>query len=126
MDSFGEQTAEVYEDEPRGDETAAVSFLAELADEGPALELAVGTGRIALPLAARGLRVDGIELSAAMVAKHRAKLADVLPDAIYHMVFVVFNSLFSLLSQDEQVRCFDNVAGHPGRGVRAQLPAPTA
>ncbi len=78
------------------------------------------------PLAARGLRVDGIELSAAMVAKLRAKLADVLPDGIYHMVFVVFNSLFNLLSQDEQVRCFDNVAGHRGRGVRAQLPAPTA
>src|SRR5437588_1972322 len=71
--SFGEETAEIYDDSPRGDEEAAVAFLAGLAGGGPALELAIGTGRIALPLAARGVQVDGIDISPAMVAKLRAK-----------------------------------------------------
>src|SRR5262249_39630314 len=71
--SFGEETAEIYDDEPRGDEDAAVAFLAGLAGDGAALELAIGTGRIALPLAARGVRVDGVDLSEAMVARLRAK-----------------------------------------------------
>lgn len=71
--SFGEETAESYDDEPRGDEEAAVSFLEQLAGGGPALELAIGTGRIALPLAARGIRVDGIDISPAMVARLREK-----------------------------------------------------
>jgi SAM-dependent methyltransferase len=71
--SFGEDAAEVYDDEPRGDEEAAVSFLEGLAGQGPALELAIGTGRIALPLAARGIPVDGIDISPAMVAKLRLK-----------------------------------------------------
>ena len=60
--SFGEEAAEIYDDVPRGDESAAVAFLEQLAGGGPALELAIGTGRIALPLAARGIRVDGIDL----------------------------------------------------------------
>ena len=71
--SFGEDVAEGYDDAPRGDEDATVAFLEELAGGGPALELAIGTGRIALPLAARGVRVDGIDLSPAMVARLRAK-----------------------------------------------------
>jgi len=124
IDSFGEETAEVYDDEPRGDEESSVAMLAELAAGGPALELAVGTGRVALPLAARGVRVDGIELSPAMIARLRAKpgggdlvivigdMAEVPVAGTYRLVFVVFNSLFNLLTQDEQVRCFRNVAGH--------------
>lgn len=124
MTSFGEDTAAVYDDTPRGDESATVTFLEQRANGGPALELAVGTGRIAIPLAARGLVVDGIDLSPQMVARLRAKpggdriavtmgdFADVPVDGRYPLVFVVFNTLFNLLTQDDQVRCFENVAAH--------------
>jgi ubiquinone/menaquinone biosynthesis C-methylase UbiE len=72
--SFGEDVAEIYDKIAiRGDEMATVAFLEQLARGGPALELAIGTGRIALPLAARGIRVEGIDFSPAMVAKLRAK-----------------------------------------------------
>ena len=67
--SFGEDTAEIYDNSPRGDEVATVAFLERLAGGGPALELAIGTGRIALPLAARGVSVEGIDISPAMVAR---------------------------------------------------------
>lgn len=122
--SFGEDTAEIYDDEPRGDESAAVSFLEQLAGGGPALELAIGTGRIALPLAARGIRVDGIDISPAMVAKLRAKpggdqvsvtmgdFAEVPVPSAYRLIYVVYNTLHNLQTQDEQVRCFENVAAH--------------
>lgn len=124
MDSFDEATAEVYDDEPRGDERSTVALLAELARGGPALELAIGTGRIALPLAARGIRVDGVDLSQAMVAKLRAKpdgerlsitmgdLADVPVEGDYKLIYIVFNTLFNVLTQEDQVRCFENVAKH--------------
>ncbi len=72
-DSFGQAVAARYDDAPRGDESAAVARLAVLAGEGPVLELAVGTGRLALPLAATGLRVDGVELSEAMIERLRIK-----------------------------------------------------
>ena len=122
--SFGEAVAASYDDEPRGDETDAVAFLEQLAGDCPALELAVGTGRIALPLAARGVRVDGIDISPDMVARLLAKpggqaisvtigdFADVPVAGKYGLVYVVFNTLFNLLSQDAQVRCFENVAAH--------------
>ena len=123
--SFDEDVAEVYDDvEQRGDELATVAFLEQLARGGPALELAIGTGRIALPLTARGIRVDGIDFSSAMVAKLRAKpggtqiavtmgdFADVAVPGTYRLIYVVFNTLFNLLTQDEQVRCFENVADH--------------
>ena len=72
--SFDENAAEDYDNvAQRGDEMATVAFLEQLARGGPALELAIGTGRIALPLSARGIRVDGIDFSSAMVAKLRAK-----------------------------------------------------
>jgi SAM-dependent methyltransferase len=121
--SFGEETAE-FEDVQRGDELATVTFLEALAGIGPALELAIGTGRIALPLAARGIRVDGIDFSPAMVARLRAKpggdqlsvtmgdFADVPVVDTYRLIYVVFNTLFNLLTQDDQVRCFENVAAH--------------
>ena len=122
--SFGEDVAQRDRDLKRGDETAAVAFLAQLAGPGPALELGIGTGRIALPLAARGIRVDGIDLSPAMVEQLRAKpggdqlsvtmgdLADVPVPGTYRLIFVVFNTLFNLLTQRDQVRCFENVAAH--------------
>jgi len=123
--TFDEATAEEYDElAVRGDEAATVTFLHGLADGGPALELAIGTGRIALPLAATGIRVDGIDFSEPMVAKLRAKpggsdltvtmgdLCDVAVDDSYRLIYVVFNSLFNVLSQDDQVRCFQNVAAH--------------
>ena len=122
--SFGEDVARTYDDVQRGDESAAVAFLEQLAGGGPALELAIGTGRIALPLAARGIRVDGIDISPAMVAQLRAKpggdqisvtigdFADVPVPGTYRLIYVVFNTLFNLLTQEDQVRCFENVAAH--------------
>ena len=122
--SFGEAVAATYDDEPRGDEADAVSFLAGLVGDGRTLELAIGTGRIALPLAARGVPVDGIDTSPAMVARLRAKpggeaisvtvgdFSEVPVAGSYRLVYVVFNTLFNLLTQDAQVRCFENVAAH--------------
>ncbi len=124
MDSFGADSAAVYDDQPRGDETETVDFLQELAGSGPVLELAIGTGRIALPLAQRGVRVDGIDLSEAMVARLRLKpggdelsvvigdFADVPIDGEYRLIYVVYNTFHNLLTQDDQVRCFENVAKH--------------
>jgi SAM-dependent methyltransferase len=127
--SFDEANAAVYDDlAQRGDEEATVAFLAALADGGPALELAIGTGRIALPLAATGVRVDGIDFSPPMVAKLRAKaggaeidvtmgdFADVGVAGSYRLIYVVFNSFFNLLTQDDQLRCFENVAAHLSEG----------
>ncbi|MGH3470207.1 MAG: hypothetical protein ACRDQF_21015 [Thermocrispum sp.] len=71
--SFGPGVAGRYDDHPRGDEAETVDFLAEIARGGPALEFAIGTGRIGLPLSGRGVRVDGIELSSDMVARLREK-----------------------------------------------------
>ncbi|MGH3484265.1 MAG: class I SAM-dependent DNA methyltransferase [Nocardioidaceae bacterium] len=122
--SFGPEVAARYDDQPRGDETEAVDFLAELAGAGPALEFAVGTGRIALPLAARGVRVDGIELSPDMVEQLRSKpggdaldvtlgdMSTVTVPGRYSVVYLVFNTIFNLLTQDDQVRCFENAARH--------------
>jgi SAM-dependent methyltransferase len=106
------------------DTDAAVAFLAELAGPGPVLELAVGTGRIALPLGERGIDVRGIDASEAMVARLRSKprgdripitigdFADVPIEGRFTLVYVVFNTLFALQTQDEQIRCFRNVAAH--------------
>lgn len=122
--SFGEDSAEVYDDRSRGDEDETVNFLEALANGGPVLELAIGTGRIALPLADRGLVVDGIELSPAMIAVLRRKeggqelavtlgdFADVPVEGAYRLIYIVYNTLFNLLTQDDQVRCFENVAKH--------------
>jgi SAM-dependent methyltransferase len=104
------------------DTDAAVAFLVELARAGPALELAIGTGRIALPLAERGIDVHGIDASEAMVARLRSKqggeripvtigdFADVPIEGRYTLVYVVFNTLFALQTQEAQIRCFRNVA----------------
>ncbi len=122
--SFGKDVAGWYRDVQRGDEIAAVAFLEQLAGDGHALELAIGAGRIALPLAARGIRVDGIDISTAMVEQMRAKpggdqidvtmgdFVDVPVSGVYRLIYVVWNSLFNVLTQDDQVRCFENVAAH--------------
>ena len=122
--SFGEDVARSCRDVQRGDEVSAVAFLEQLAGSGPALEMAIGTGRIALPLASRGIRVDGIDISTAMVEQLRAQpggdqlsvtigdFADVPVTGAYRLIFVVWNTFFNLLSQEDQVRCFENVAAH--------------
>ncbi len=120
--SFGPDVAARYDDHLRGDEDDAVGFLFELSGGGPAIELAIGTGRIALPLAARGVEVDGIELSPAMVDRLREKpggadlhvvvgdMCEARARGPYRLAFIVFNSIFNVLSQDDQVRCFRNAA----------------
>lgn len=122
--SFGPEVARRYDEQLRGDETETVEFLAEIAGEGPALEFAIGTGRIALPLAARGIRVDGIELSPDMVARLREKpggdglrvtmgdMSQVAAGGRYPLVYLVYNTIYNLLTQDDQVRCFENAARH--------------
>jgi SAM-dependent methyltransferase len=107
-----------------------VAFLAELAGGRDALELAVGTGRIALPLARAGVRVDGIELSRDMVDRLREKpggdavnvvigdMSTVDTGRRYGLVYLVYNTIGNLLTQDGQVRCFENAARHlAGDGV---------
>jgi SAM-dependent methyltransferase len=109
----------------------AVDRLAELAAGGRVLELGVGTGRIAIPLAQRGLHVTGIDTSEPMLARLRAKdtasSVDVIcgdmatataPGAAYALVFVVYNTISNLLTQSEQVQCFRNAARHLVPGGR--------
>jgi SAM-dependent methyltransferase len=124
--TYGERIAEVYDRFFGGlfDDRATVDFLADQAGGGPVLELGIGTGRIALPLAAHGLEVHGVDASQAMIGKLRAKpggedlpvvfadFADFRAPASYGLVFVVFNTIFGLASQDDQVRCFECVARH--------------
>jgi SAM-dependent methyltransferase len=126
---FGERVAERY-DESSADmfEPAvvdpAVDFLAELAGSGAALELGIGTGRLALPLAQRGIRVHGIDLSEAMVARLRTKpgaedievtigdFATTRVEGTFSLAYLVFNTIMNLTTQDEQIACFENVAAH--------------
>jgi SAM-dependent methyltransferase len=127
-DWFAGPVAERYDSSlgERGDPAvidATAGFLAELAGGG-ALELGIGTGRIALPLAERGVRVQGIDLSPDMVAQLRAKPGgDAIPVAIgdfatttvgetFSLVYVVFNTINNLTTQDAQVACFENAAAH--------------
>lgn len=126
--SFGPDVAARYDDHPRGDEEAAATFLSELARGRPALEFAIGTGRIALPLAARGVLVDGIELSPHMAARLRAKPGGELIDVTigdmsvattgrsYGLLYLVYNTIFNLLTADDQIRCFENAARHLASG----------
>lgn len=122
--SFGPRVAATYDDVLRGDERETVDFLERWARGGPVLELAIGTGRIALPLAARGLDVVGIEISEEMVERLRQKpeggaipvtmgdFAEVGVPGEFRLVYLVFNTIYNLLTQDDQVRCFENVARH--------------
>jgi hypothetical protein len=112
-----------------------VDRLAELAGDGGALEFAIGTGRIALPLAARGVRVAGIDNSAAMLDQLREKPGAERVEALvgdmaatrvageFALVYLVFNTIFNLTSQDGQVACFQNAAAHLGSGGRFVIEA---
>jgi SAM-dependent methyltransferase len=132
---FGERAASAY-DERVGEmfDPAAVQpvveLLADLAEQGRALEFGIGTGRIALPLASRGVPVVGIDNSEAMVARLRAKpggddidvtigdFATARGDGEFSLVYLVFNTIFNLVTQDEQVACFQNAAAHLRSGGR--------
>ncbi|KXK63114.1 methyltransferase [Micromonospora rosaria] len=138
---FGRVWADDYDRATTLDPTPAVDFLAGLADGGRALELAIGTGRVGVPLAARGVPVEGVEASEAMVARMREKpggdtipvtvgdMADVPVDGPYALVYLVFNTLFNLPSARRQVELFRNVARvlAPGGSfvVEAYVPDPT-
>ena len=128
-DHFGESVAARFDERCAHKAEPAVvdpmvDLLTELADGGAALELGVGTGRIALPLAARGVPVHGIELSEAMVARLRVKpgeerigvtigdFAAARVDGTFRVAYLVANTIMNLTTQDEQVACFQNVAAH--------------
>ena len=130
---FDADVADRYDDDPNASaEVVApvVERLAALAGERPALEFAIGTGRIALPLAVSGVAVSGIELSRAMVAKLREKpggaaLPVVIGDmttarveGAFGLVFLVYNTINNLVTQEAQVACFENAARHLGPGGR--------
>jgi SAM-dependent methyltransferase len=140
---FGKRVAERY------DETTAerfdpaivepvVDLLAELAGDGRALELGIGTGRIAIPLARRGVEVHGIDLSEAMVAKLRWKpgaerigvtigdFATTKVEGSFSVAYLVFNTIENLTTQDQQVACFENVASHlePGGSFVIEVTVP--
>ncbi|HKM98906.1 MAG TPA: class I SAM-dependent methyltransferase [Candidatus Binataceae bacterium] len=124
--TYGERIADVYDQYPTtpGNADQVVEVLAALAGKRRVLELGIGTGRIALPLAARGFKVSGIDASPKMVEKLREKPGgDAIPVAIgnfadvkvpgqFSLIYVVFNTFFALLSQEEQLRCFAGIARH--------------
>jgi SAM-dependent methyltransferase len=136
---FGEPVAATYDEplDPMNSQEVvgpAVDFLAELAGGGRvlgrALELGIGTGRIALPLAARGIQVHGIDLSKAMVARLRAKpggegigvtigdFSTTRVDGTFPLVYLVYNTIMNLTTQAGQVACFRNAAAHLEPGGR--------
>src|SRR5260370_20271091 len=133
---FGERVAATYDDSSEvfgpGAADAVADVLAGLARSGRALELGIGTGRIALPLARRGVPVHGVDLSRAMVARLRAKpggdaigvtigdFATTQVDGTFSLAYLVFNTIMNLTTQSAQVACFRNVAAHlaPGRRFR--------
>jgi hypothetical protein len=125
---FDETVAKTYDHDHRGTESelvgSTVEVLHEMAGTGPILEFAIGTGRIALPLAARGCTVKGIELSEAMVTEMRKKetgsqlevtigdMTSVCIDEAFSLVFLVFNTIDNLVTQESQLDCFRNAAAH--------------
>jgi SAM-dependent methyltransferase len=124
--TYGDRIASVYDDWylDRMDPGPAVELLAGLAGDGRALELGVGTGRIAIPLAKRGIRVTGVDASQAMVDRLVAKpggkrvdvvigdFTDVALSGSFSLVYIPFTTLFALPSQDDQLRCLRNAASH--------------
>lgn len=123
-ETYGESVAGVYDEWYSEYDPHAIEVLAELAHGGRALELGIGTGRIALPLSAKNVEVHGIDAAESMISRLRAKpgggqititqgnFADVPVDEKFELVYIVFNTFFALASQEEQVRCFRNVAAH--------------
>jgi SAM-dependent methyltransferase len=126
--TYGENIADIYDELYATHDPNAITTLKELAQGGRTLELAIGTGRIAIPLQEAGVAVSGIDASPAMLAKLKAKpggaaipvsvgnFADVAADGSFSLIYVIFNTFYALLSQEEQLRCFANVANHLAEG----------
>jgi SAM-dependent methyltransferase len=122
--TYGENVAEVYDEWYTDFDPQAVTTLADLAGGGRALELGIGTGRIALPLYQAGVEVHGIDASPAMINKlkskpggeeiqiHQGNFADVAVEGEFDLIYIVFNTFFALTTQEQQVRCFANAANH--------------
>ena len=123
-ETYGERVAGVYDDWFPTADPDAIAFLTKLANGGKVLELGIGTGRFAVPLAKNNLAVHGIDASESMIARLRGKqgvdkipvtmgnFADVPVEGEFQLIYVVFNTFFALQSQEMQVRCFQNVAKH--------------
>ena len=139
---YGETWADTYDDEHGGDDPSmAVDLLVELAGDGPVLELGIGTGRVALPLAARGVAVEGVEASPSMLARLRSKpggadipvalgdMSELPATGEFSLVYIVFNGLFYLMTQEQQLRCITNAARllEPGGtfAIECFMPDPT-
>jgi SAM-dependent methyltransferase len=124
--TYGDRIADFYDRlfQQAFDVEGTVDLLADLAAGGPALEMGIGTGRVALPLAARGVEVHGIDSSEAMVAKLRAKpggeaipvtmgdFVDLPVPGKFALIYIPFNTFFALFSQEDQIACFASVADH--------------
>src|SRR5262249_10225571 len=123
-ETYGERVAGVYDDWYSDCDPGSVELLAELAHGLPALELGIGTGRVALPLQDKGVQIQGIDAAQSMVNRLHAKpsgdripvkignFADVGVEGEFGLIYIVFNTFFALSSQSDQVRCFKNVAQH--------------
>lgn len=127
-ETYGERMAGVYDSWYADYDPAALTTLEQLARGGRALELGIGTGRIAIPLRQAGVAISGIDASPAMVARLRSKVggedipvaignfADLAIEGRYTLIYVLFNTFFALLTQEEQLRCFENVSCHLAPG----------
>jgi SAM-dependent methyltransferase len=124
--TYGDAWAEIYDDEATISPPGEVEFLAEVAGDGPVLELGVGTGRVAVPLAERGLEMHGLDPSQGMLARLREKsdrveIHDGVMDGFdlglqFSLVYVVFSTIFAPLTQEEQLATFRTVARHLSPG----------
>lgn len=139
--TYGQRWSKIYDDLPWPEPTETVDFLEGWAGGGPVLELAIGTGRVAIPLAARGVEVEGIDTSPEMIdvlrsketgteiTVHHGDISKFQLDRTYSMAFLVLNTIYALQSQEEQLSCFESAAGAIGPGghfiVEAFMPDPT-
>lgn len=127
-ETYGEMVAGVYDEWYADYDPHAIDALADLAQGGRALELGIGTGRIALPLSAKGVEVHGVDAAASMISRLKEKpggdrititqgnFAKVPVEGKFAVIYIVFNTFFALTSQEEQVQCFRNIAAHLAPG----------
>ena len=121
-ETYGEKIADIYDDWYSSPDESSIALLCDLAQSGRVLELGIGTGRVALPLKDKGIDISGIDASPSMVEKLRVKsdgkdipitlgdFSEVDVEGRYDLIFVVFNTFFSLTTQEEQLKCLQNVA----------------
>ncbi|MGD8632993.1 MAG: class I SAM-dependent methyltransferase, partial [Anaerolineales bacterium] len=122
--TYGNNISEVYDEFYAEFDPASIELLAKLAGDGPALELGIGTGRVAIPLHEKGIKLHGIDASEAMLSKLKAKgggaeiktltgsFARFNIEQSFRLIYVIFNTFFALLTQEEQVQCFQTVSDH--------------